>query len=182
MPPFSESLFPDPITKGLRIKNHIKCSEPRSSLWGVAGITHLSFTGLQPSLLYKVLLSVTLEKGMATHSSTLVWRILWTEEPGGLVHGVAESDTSEHSQCGKRLLKDQHSLTLVKEEAAGRPWVCWESSVSNEITDAEGACQQEPHCEKLPCCAVVNSSPLTPCVLRRSLSHQTKSGSWGSWV
>ena len=26
----------------------------------------------------------TLEKGMATHSSLLAWRILWTEEPGGL--------------------------------------------------------------------------------------------------
>ena len=25
-----------------------------------------------------------LEKGMATHSSTLAWRILWTEKPGGL--------------------------------------------------------------------------------------------------
>ena len=25
-----------------------------------------------------------LEKGMATHSSVLAWRILWTEEPGGL--------------------------------------------------------------------------------------------------
>ena len=25
-----------------------------------------------------------LEKGMATHSSILVWIILWTEEPGGL--------------------------------------------------------------------------------------------------
>ena len=25
-----------------------------------------------------------LEKGMATHSSTLAWRISWTEEPGGL--------------------------------------------------------------------------------------------------
>ena len=26
----------------------------------------------------------SLEKGMATHSSTLAWRIPWTEEPGGL--------------------------------------------------------------------------------------------------
>ena len=26
----------------------------------------------------------SLEKGMATHSSILAWRILWTEEPGGL--------------------------------------------------------------------------------------------------
>ena len=25
-----------------------------------------------------------LEKGMATHSSTLAWRIPWTEEAGGL--------------------------------------------------------------------------------------------------
>ena len=26
----------------------------------------------------------TLEKGMATHSSVLAWRIPWTEEPDGL--------------------------------------------------------------------------------------------------
>ena len=25
-----------------------------------------------------------LEEGMVTHSSNLAWRILWTEEPGGL--------------------------------------------------------------------------------------------------
>ena len=29
-------------------------------------------------------LHLPLEKEMATHSSTLAWRILWTEEPGGL--------------------------------------------------------------------------------------------------
>ena len=35
-----------------------------------------------------------LEKGMATHSSILTWRIPRTEEPGGLtVHGVARSWT-----------------------------------------------------------------------------------------
>ena len=26
----------------------------------------------------------SLEEGMATHSNILAWRILWTEEPGGL--------------------------------------------------------------------------------------------------
>ena len=26
----------------------------------------------------------SLEEGMATHSSSLAWRIPWTEEPGGL--------------------------------------------------------------------------------------------------
>ena len=35
-----------------------------------------------------------LEKEMATHSSILAWRILWTEEPGGLQSmGSQESDT-----------------------------------------------------------------------------------------
>ena len=38
-----------------------------------------------------------LEKGMATHSCILVWRIPWTEEPWwATVHGVTtESDTTE---------------------------------------------------------------------------------------
>ena len=30
---------------------------------------------------------------MAPHSSTLAWKVPWTEEPGGLVHGVAGSLT-----------------------------------------------------------------------------------------
>ena len=34
-----------------------------------------------PSLSWEDLL----EKGMATHSSVLAWRIPWTEEPGGLL-------------------------------------------------------------------------------------------------
>ena len=37
------------------------------------------------------------EKAMATHSSTLAWKIQWTEEPGSrsvaAVHGVAKSQT-----------------------------------------------------------------------------------------
>ena len=37
-----------------------------------------------------------LEKGMATHSSMLAWRIPWTEEPGGLQSmGLQESDVTE---------------------------------------------------------------------------------------
>ena len=35
----------------------------------------------------------SLKKGMATHSSFLTWRILWTEEPGGLYHGVTRNQT-----------------------------------------------------------------------------------------
>ena len=37
----------------------------------------------------------TLEREMATHSSILVWKIPWTEEPGGLESmGSQESDTT----------------------------------------------------------------------------------------
>ena len=36
------------------------------------------------------------EKGMATHSSSLVWTIPWSEEPGGLQSmGLQESNTTE---------------------------------------------------------------------------------------
>ena len=34
-----------------------------------------------------------LEKGMATHSSILAWRIPWTEEPGGLQSMGSQSRT-----------------------------------------------------------------------------------------
>ena len=38
---------------------------------------------------------------MATHSSILAWKIPWTEEPGGLVHGAAKSrdmtEATEHT-------------------------------------------------------------------------------------
>ena len=35
-----------------------------------------------------------LEKGMATHSNTVAWRIPWTEEPWwATVHEVAKSQT-----------------------------------------------------------------------------------------
>ena len=37
-----------------------------------------------------------LEKGIATHSSILAWRISWTEEPGGYSpRGRKESDATE---------------------------------------------------------------------------------------
>ena len=37
-----------------------------------------------------------LDKGMATHSSILAWRVPWTEEPGGLQSiGHKEFDVTE---------------------------------------------------------------------------------------
>ena len=43
----------------------------------------------------------SLEKGMATHSSILAWKIPWTEEPGRL-----------HSQWGRKALDTTEQLTL----------------------------------------------------------------------
>ena len=52
-----------------------------------------------------------LEKGMATHSSILAWRIPWTEEPGAAtVHGVSKSRTRR---------SDFHSLTQCPAWAGG---------------------------------------------------------------
>ena len=50
----------------------------------------LSFKGI----LYVI--STVLEKAMATHSSTLAWKIPWTEEPGRLSPwDCEESDMTE---------------------------------------------------------------------------------------
>ena len=44
---------------------------------------------------YICMAQLLLEKAMATHSSTLAWKIPWTEEPGRLQSiGVAKSRTS----------------------------------------------------------------------------------------
>ena len=48
---------------------------------------------------------------MATHSTIFAWKIPWTEEPGGLVHGVAkESDMTEHAHTRARAHTHTHTL------------------------------------------------------------------------
>ena len=55
----------------------------------------------------------SLEKGMATRSNILAWRIPWTEEPGGL-HGVTKSWTH---------LSDFHTHTeMVGNFISSRTW------------------------------------------------------------
>ena len=55
-----------------------------------------------------------LEKGMATHSSILAWRIPRTEEPA-TAHGVAKSQTrlseQQHGQCQLKIR--MHCLILA---------------------------------------------------------------------
>ena len=49
-----------------------------------------------------------LEKGMATHSSIVAWRIPWREEPGGL--------QSMKSQESTLMIKKSLSFNVVEEE------------------------------------------------------------------
>ena len=58
-----------------------------------------------------------MEKAMAPHSSTLAWKIPWTEEPGGLQPmGSLESDTTER-------LHFRFSLSCIG-EGNGNPLQC----------------------------------------------------------
>ena len=64
--------------------------------------TRVRFLGLEDPL----------EKGMATHSSILAWRISWTEEPGGLQSMRKELDTPErltHTHSAQ-----QRKLSIIK--------------------------------------------------------------------
>jgi len=73
----------------------------------------------------------SLEKGVATHSSTLAWRIPWTEESGGLQSmGCQELDTAEwlththwvqrENEVEKNLLWTEISIFLVMVERRPR--------------------------------------------------------------
>ena len=60
----------------------------------LAAHTVKNLPAMQETLVQSLGQEDPLEKGMATHSSILAWRIPWTEEPGGAaVHGVAKSQT-----------------------------------------------------------------------------------------
>ena len=54
-----------------------------------------------------------LEKGKATHSSILAWRIPWAEESGGLQSMGSESDTEAGRDWG------QEEKGMTEDEMAG---------------------------------------------------------------
>ena len=54
-----------------------------------------------------------LEKGMASHSSFLAWRIPWTEEPSGVSTGSQESDMNEQLTHTFILITSPHCVTTA---------------------------------------------------------------------
>ena len=65
----------------------------------------------------------SLQEGMVTHSSTLAWRIPWTEEPGGL-----------QSIRVQTLLKRLSTRTLLFH------WLVWGETGGSEEEQREAAC------------------------------------------
>ena len=63
------------------------------------------------------------EEEMATHSSILAWKMLWTEEPGRLqTWGHKESDTTEHIHIRKENQKgDEGDGTPLQYSCAENP-------------------------------------------------------------
>ena len=47
-------------------------------------LTIPTFVGKVMSFLFNMLSRFVMERAMAPHSSTVAWKIPWTEEPGGL--------------------------------------------------------------------------------------------------
>ena len=51
---------------------------------------------------------------MATHSSTLAWKIPWTEEPGGPFHGVTKSRTQLSDFSFSFFLKEYVATEIIE--------------------------------------------------------------------
>ena len=95
------------------------------STWG-----HLQIQGDGSSIIFMWLLSSWLERGMATHSSILAWRIPWTEEPGGLQSMGSQRDTTEwltHLQLAKTGKVDE---AIWVKPGSGIEHRCFYSTVS----------------------------------------------------
>ena len=60
-----------------------------------------------------------LEEGMATHSSTLAWRIPWTEEPGGLQSMGSQRIRHDRSNLAHTDLIVKLAVTFFMDEKPG---------------------------------------------------------------
>ena len=108
----------------LRVREESACGYNRTpwrSLWrwkcSVPWLNPCQYPGHDIILPFCKVLPLGTEKAMAPHSSTLAWKIPWTEEPGGLQSmGSVESDTTEQ-------LHFHFSLSCIG-EGNGNPLQC----------------------------------------------------------
>ena len=79
---------------------------------------------VSPAFPVNVLYCKRLEKPMAPHSSTLAWKIPWTEEPGGLQSmGWLESDVTErlHFHALEKEMATHSSVLAWRIPGTGKP-------------------------------------------------------------
>ena len=62
----------------------VQLSHPYMTTGKTIALTRWTFVGKVMSLHFNMLSRLVTEKAIATHSSTLAWKIPWMEEPGGL--------------------------------------------------------------------------------------------------
>ena len=62
----------------------VQLSHPYMTTRKTVALIRWTFVGKVISLLFNMLSRLVMEKAMATHSSTLAWKIPWTEEPDRL--------------------------------------------------------------------------------------------------
>ena len=62
----------------------VQLSHPYMTTGKTIALTRWNFADRVMSLLFNMLSRLVMEKAMAPHSSTLAWKIPWTEEPGRL--------------------------------------------------------------------------------------------------
>ena len=62
----------------------VQLSRPYMTIGKTIALIRQTFVDKVMSLLFNMLSRLVMEKAMAPHSSTLAWKIPWTEEPGGL--------------------------------------------------------------------------------------------------
>ena len=110
------------LSDQIRSDHSLSCVRLFVTLWIAARQASLSITNSRSSLrliitILKHLSCLFSEKAMALHSSTLAWKIPWTEEPGKLQsEGREESDTTER-------LPFHFSLSYIA-EGNGNPVQC----------------------------------------------------------
>ena len=114
-------------------------------------------------------LALDLEKAMATHSSTLAWKIPWTEEPGRLQSmGRKESDTTER-------LHFHFSLSSIG-EGNGNPLQCFclENPMDGGAWQATiyGVAQSRTRLKRLSSSSISSSSPIILKIFRSPFTSQ----------
>ena len=107
-------LYPEPVI-ALRLKEQLQY---RASL-----LTQMvkNLPGMQETWVQSQ--EDPLEKGMATHSSILAWRIPWTEEPGGLQStGYKEWNRTEQLTLSLHFTSQYKSEGQIQRRERWRRW------------------------------------------------------------